>query len=433
VLYVAQAVQANGPSALYHKTLHAVLDDVKALQPPTLVAESVVASYFRDLYLDPDETQTHVIILHTEHQAADYEKWLRSHDMQLENGTFLITGFASFIHYGAHIDGPRLRWFNEPLSPDWKLVREYDVLTYLPRPEPARIWRLERAEAPRVVQHDEREDLSPSEGHRRSGCTAPRRHGALRQERQRRRAHLVQEADGENDPEAENGAFFYAASFFRGGDFMRARHEFKRLIRRFPTGRWVPSAYWHLGCVREGARPHGPLTPALREHRPPLPERPRHGRDGEARAHDVRAPPRRRPREVVARRLNQRGDSVPSPRRGQAAPGTHSRLARARPRATRADSRVANHLLGQRVSRGSSTKGVGSPIVDLRECRVHGIEQVVLLFRHDRRSGRRAPASVPQRATRRRAAASAASPALVRHDARQLGQARASRPASDRS
>jgi len=244
-------VQANGPSALYHKTLHAVLDDVKALQPPTLVAESVVASYFRDLYLDPDETQTHVIILHTEHQAADYEKWLKSHEAQLENGTFLITGFASFIHYGAHIDGPRLSWFHEPLSPDWKLVREYDVLTYLPRPEPARIWRLERTEAPRVVQHDEREDLSPLKGIDEPAALL--RGGMARYDKNDNAGARIwfKKLMQMNDPEAENGAFFYAASFFRGGDYMRARHEFKRLIRLFPKGRWVPSAYWHLGVCEK--------------------------------------------------------------------------------------------------------------------------------------------------------------------------------------
>jgi hypothetical protein len=251
VLYVAQAVQANGPSAIYHRTLHAVLDDVRKANPPGLIAESVLASYFRDLYLDPDETETRVTILHTEHAAKDYEKWLRSHESQLPNGTYLITGLASFIHYGAHIDGFRLLWFDQPLSPGWKLVREYEVLTYLPRPEPARIWQLDRTELPRTVVHDEREDLSPLKGIDEPPVLL-RGGMALYDKGDNAGARIwFKKLMETKDPEAENGAFFYAASFFRDGDYMRARHEFKRLIRRFPKGRWVPSAYWHIATCEK--------------------------------------------------------------------------------------------------------------------------------------------------------------------------------------
>ena len=34
------------------------------------------------------------------------------HEGQLPSGTYLLTGLASFIHYGAHIDGFRLAWFD---------------------------------------------------------------------------------------------------------------------------------------------------------------------------------------------------------------------------------------------------------------------------------------------------------------------------------
>jgi tetratricopeptide (TPR) repeat protein len=231
--------------------LHEVLDDVETMRPPALVAESVVASYLRDLYLDPDETETRVTILHTEHSAADYETWLKTHESQLPNGTFLITGLASFIHYGAHIDGFRLQWFQQPLSPGWKLVREYETLTYLPKPEPARIWRLDKAEAPREVVHDEREDVSPLQGI--DDPAALLRGGMARYDKGDNAGSRpwFKKLMGVNDPEAENGAFFYAASFFRAGDYMRARHEFKRLVRRFPTSRWVPSAYWHLATCEK--------------------------------------------------------------------------------------------------------------------------------------------------------------------------------------
>jgi TolA-binding protein len=99
---------------------------------------------------------------------------------------------------------------------------------------------------PRVVQHDEREDLSPLKG--TDDPAALLRGGmALYDKGDNAGARLwFKKLMQTKDPEAENGAFFYAAAFFRQGDYMRARHEFKRLIRRFPKGRWVPGAYWAM-------------------------------------------------------------------------------------------------------------------------------------------------------------------------------------------
>jgi hypothetical protein len=180
----------------------------------------VVASYLRDLYLDPDEQETQVTILRTEHAAADYERWLRAHESELPNGTYLLTGLASFVHYGAHIDGFRLAWFQQPLSPAWKLVREYGMQSYLPRPEPARLWRLERPDAaPTAVVHDVREDMTPVRGI--DDPVALLRGGmALYDtgEYAGARAYF-RKLGATSHPEAENGVFFYAASFFRQGDY----------------------------------------------------------------------------------------------------------------------------------------------------------------------------------------------------------------------
>ena len=245
-LYVSQGLQANGPSRIYHENLHAVLHDVEVMRPPMLLAEAVVASYIRDLYLDPDDSETQVVILGTEHSAADYERWLRRHENGLPNGTLLVTGMASFVHYGAHIDGFRLAWFEQPLSPQWKLVHEYGMLTYLPRPEPARLWRLERPLAPLPVVLDGREDLrqitnvDDPAALLRAGMG---RYDATDYPAARAYFWKLRES---RDPEADNGAFFYGATFFREGSWPRARHEFKRLIRRFPQSRWVPAAYWHI-------------------------------------------------------------------------------------------------------------------------------------------------------------------------------------------
>jgi TolA-binding protein len=47
-------------------------------------------------------------------------------------------------------------------------------------------------------------------------------------------------------PQAQDAAFFYAASFFRQSDWTRASREFKRLLARDPHGRWAAAAHWHI-------------------------------------------------------------------------------------------------------------------------------------------------------------------------------------------
>jgi tetratricopeptide (TPR) repeat protein len=250
-LYVSQAVQANGPSRLYHETLHAILEDVRTIDPPALIGESVLASYFRDLYLDPNEQQTRVYIVSDEHSAAEYERYLQAQQPTMPDGTLLITGLGSFIHYGAHIDGFRLAWFTAPLSPQWKLVKEYALLSYLPRPERARLWRLERTPAERSTVFDGKEDLTSLRGIDdpallfRSGMERydANDHAAARQ--------YFRKLLPTTTPEGENAAFFYAATFYRQGDWARARHEFKRLLRRDRHGRWEPAAYWHLATCEK--------------------------------------------------------------------------------------------------------------------------------------------------------------------------------------
>jgi tetratricopeptide (TPR) repeat protein len=191
------------------------------------------------------------VILHSEHNAPDYERWLAANEARLPNGTLLVTGLGSFVHYGAHLDGFRLAWFAQPLSPAWKLEREYPVLTYLPRPEPARLWRLERPKAAPPVVHDVPEDLTPLAGI--DDPTVLFTGGMARYDARdypAARMHFRKLLLG-TSAEAEDAAFFYAASFFREGDWRRARHEFKRLLWRWPRSRWVPAAYWHVATCEK--------------------------------------------------------------------------------------------------------------------------------------------------------------------------------------
>jgi hypothetical protein len=187
----------------------------------------------------------------TQHNAPEYEKWLHENQRNLKNGAVLITGLGSFIHYGAHIDGFRLAWFKEPLPPEWKLVREYETLTYLPRPEVARLWRLERPDSATPVVHDAREDLTTIRD-----VTDPvalftlgmKRYDAVDYPGAR---VYYRKLLGMTSPQTEDAAFFYAATFFREANWPRARHEFKRLARRFSNGRWVPAAYWHIATCEK--------------------------------------------------------------------------------------------------------------------------------------------------------------------------------------
>lgn len=252
-LNVVQAVDATGPGRVYRRALLDVLRDVRAMKPPMLVAESTIASYFRDLHLDPDTQSTEVVILYTEHQAPDYEHWLREHQDAMPDGTLLVSGLANFVHYGAHMDGYRLEWFAQPLSPQWKLVREYGMLTYLPRPEPARLWRLDRprTNVAQPVEHDQPEDLSSLEG---VGDVATLFAGGMaRYEKGDYPGARIyfRKIMRDSPAQAEDAALFYAASFFREANWKRARHEFKRLIHRYPNSRWVPPAYWHIAVCEQ--------------------------------------------------------------------------------------------------------------------------------------------------------------------------------------
>jgi hypothetical protein len=247
-LNVGQSVEATSPSHVYRENLQAVLADIRDLHPPVLVAEAILASYVRDLYLEPDELETQILILHAQHQVPTYERWLRGHEATLPEGAILVTGLASFVHYGAHLDGFRLEWFEKPLAPEWKLVREHGVLWYLPRPERARLWRYEPRNRPPSPPPDPREDLGPV-----AGIDDPATLMRLGMQRYEQDDYpgarpYLWKAAGAGAADAETAAFFYAASFFREANWLRARREMKRLLHRFPASRWTAAAQWHIAA-----------------------------------------------------------------------------------------------------------------------------------------------------------------------------------------
>jgi TolA-binding protein len=124
-------------------------------------------------------------------------------------------------------------------------VGDYGVVSYLPRPEGARLWRLARGAfiVPPVTRTP---DPPAPPGHL---TPAARFQAGMERlnagDHKMARAHfaLVRDTDA---PEADDAAFFYAVTRFRDSDWLRAAHEFKRLLHRHPAGRWTPPIPWHL-------------------------------------------------------------------------------------------------------------------------------------------------------------------------------------------
>ena len=76
-------------------------------------------------------------------EARSYEAWIHNNEAIWEPGTVLVTGIGSYVHYGGHRCGPRLRLFSQPLSPRWALYKELGLQDYLPTPEVAALWVLQ--------------------------------------------------------------------------------------------------------------------------------------------------------------------------------------------------------------------------------------------------------------------------------------------------
>ncbi|MCX6818904.1 MAG: glycosyltransferase family 39 protein [Candidatus Aenigmarchaeota archaeon] len=137
---IYQADNATKPGQIYRESLLAIVNDIKEQSPPELVMESWLSFFMREIYLK-DNNNISIIPIYSIYDAKEYEKWLHENQNNLTEGSTMITGLACYVHYGCHNCGFRLRQFTGSLDPGWKLFREYDNLTYLPIPEPARLWK----------------------------------------------------------------------------------------------------------------------------------------------------------------------------------------------------------------------------------------------------------------------------------------------------
>ncbi|MGH7893914.1 MAG: tetratricopeptide repeat protein, partial [Candidatus Binatia bacterium] len=253
LLNLLDDAEATRPGRTYRTALHAVADTVNRMAPPQVVAESTVGYWLEALLLDPERVRTEVVTPDDVYAAEDCEAWLRARQATFPTGTLLVTGLTSYVHYGAHLEGFRLAWFGAPLDPRWELVGSYGVLSYRSRPEEARLWRL--ASGADAAPGDWfGEDVSSL-----AAITDPEqlfKEGMGRYERNDYPGARIyfRKLLRDHPATSEDAAFFYAATFFRESRWTRAEHEFKRLVARYPHGRWIAGAHWHIAMceVRRG-------------------------------------------------------------------------------------------------------------------------------------------------------------------------------------
>jgi hypothetical protein len=247
VANVAGDIDATLPGRIHRDALFRIVHEIETLAPPRVVAEITLGYWLNALYLQRDRVETEVETPPQLYEPPVVEKWVRDAEQRWPPGTLLITGLGNYVHYGAHAQSLRLSYFDRPLDDRWALVGEYGILSFLPRAETARLWRLTTGKGGRTVKPPPDEpDLPPPPGELSSRDRLATAKELFDKNRYAEaRAHYRVLIDG-NSPEAEDARFFYAVSFHREEKWARAAHEFKHLRARFPHGRWVAAAHWHL-------------------------------------------------------------------------------------------------------------------------------------------------------------------------------------------
>jgi tetratricopeptide (TPR) repeat protein len=241
-----QSWDATEPGRVHRAILERVVPAIERMAPPRVVAETTIGYWLRALYLDPERVETEVTMPPNIYVATECEKWIRDSEATWQTGTVLLTGFGNYVHYGAHTQGLRLAWFDAPLDDRWELAGEYGEVTYLPRPEMARLWRLARGAPPATLLRRERDAPTPEPG------LSPEAAFKAGMARFDAGDHAVARAYfravmSTSSPQSEDATFFHAASYFRQDDWVHAADEFKHLLKRYPHGHWVAAAHWHIG------------------------------------------------------------------------------------------------------------------------------------------------------------------------------------------
>ena len=238
-LNIVQAHSALSPALTYRRALLAILADIRARNPPLVIAHAYLRFWLDHVYLSPKLRQrTTAISPDLIYQAPEHERWLHDRDSEIPPGTYLISGLSSYVFFGAHSHGFRLAQFKAGLDSRWALVKDYGRLDYLPLPENARLWR--------------RTDVAPTPGinvaQPLAGTTDQSFDEGMKYfDRgdyfQARR--LFRQAIELSPSDSEDAQYFFAVTHYREHRWREALASFEKLSR---TGRrWVAGAYWHIG------------------------------------------------------------------------------------------------------------------------------------------------------------------------------------------
>jgi len=127
-LNIFRADEATLPGRKYRLQLLSIVNDVKEIKPPTLLVDSWIGYFMREVYLRDSNIYIEPII--GIYDAKEYEKWLKENEEKLPVGSVIVANFGSCVHYGCYNCGFQLHLFNESLSEKWVLVKEYEYLKF---------------------------------------------------------------------------------------------------------------------------------------------------------------------------------------------------------------------------------------------------------------------------------------------------------------
>ncbi len=246
----AQAVDATRPGRIQYSIQQKMVEDLRQLCPPKILLESWQSFFLQHLYLSDSCAGKAFVPLVGIYQAPEHEAWLNENQPQLPTGTVLVSGIGSCVHYSCYGCGFRLVHFNQPLGPAWKMIREYESLSYLPDPEPVRLWQLESssAEVPApAAPEPEPEPAYPGGVQEAFDLGMKALEAGLHAEARRHFGFITTRM-----PEsalAEDAFYFHGVTFWREADFPGTIGEFQKLLDRFPKGRQAPGAHYHIAMA----------------------------------------------------------------------------------------------------------------------------------------------------------------------------------------
>ena len=257
-LNVLQTHQATGPGRQTRSIQVEIIRDLRRLCPPKILIESWQSFFLQHLYLQESCASNAIVPIVNIYQAVDHEDWLARNETALPGGTILISGIGSCVHYTCYNCGFRLVHFNRPLSNSWKLLREYASLSYLPQPEPVRLWQLAPASTAR--QGDQKAETGlPAIPSGFSGgaqeafplgmrAFEKAQYPAARQYFDFIRTRMPDSAL------AEDAFYFYAVTFWREANFPMTIAEFQKLLDKYPQGRQAAGAHYHIALAYKEMR-----------------------------------------------------------------------------------------------------------------------------------------------------------------------------------